>query len=168
MRSRVRAHRSRRASSIRWVAGIHSDAPPGSGAPRRLGLGEPAQSVFPNADDRIAVGEEKAVEVPVEDPGIRLAQAGLDPRGIVAEQGVGEEVHLRAVMPNAVGDRECAGVLDQESALVGTDRSDLDGLDARRDLVAEVEALDIEPARELMKAGFRAVDRAIELLREEL
>jgi hypothetical protein len=48
-----------------------------------LHLGEAAQRLLAAAGDRVAVGEQQAVEVAVEDPGVGLAQRGLDTLGVV-------------------------------------------------------------------------------------
>ena len=65
------------------------------------------------------MGEQQAVEVPVEQLGVRLTEPALDPLGVIPEQPIGDEPQLAAIAHDSVGDQQCAGVANQQRVSSG-------------------------------------------------
>src|SRR5579875_3562580 len=147
-----------RAGSVAGGGGA-AGAPP---APRRSGrpsarlLDEGPQRLLAAADDGIAVGEQEQVEVEPKQGAVGRAEAGLRPLRLV-HVGVGDD---------PVGAGERAVGRDVQGALVRTDRPDLVGADAPRQLLAERERRHRAASLELVHALADAVHGDAERLAE--
>src|SRR3954447_9214912 len=107
------------------------------------------------------------VEVPRQQPAVRVLQALLDSSGVVAQQIVAEEPQRAAVPVDAVREGERAGIDgDMQRALVRGQLVDNERRHAGSDLVAVTEELDVELAAKTLERLLGRAYRDIECLRE--
>ena len=123
------------------------------------------------SDQWLAVSEQQAVEIEIEQPAKRFPQFGLHRRGIIAHQESRNESQPATARPGeAVGEGECPAIADayMQRGVVWADRSQLVRGDSGRQFLSERETLDARTTLELVQADLAATDRASECLRELL
>src|SRR2546428_45245 len=112
-----------------------------------------AQRRHPSSDERFAVCEQEVVEVEVEQLAKRLAQPSSHRCRVIAHKEPGHEREPSAARPGdavSEGQRAVASDADVQCGVVRADDSQLVCGDPRRQLLTELEALNVRAALELV------------------